>query len=97
MIITDGIYICDPEKNTICRKTNCALNGGPCRLTIDKEYGVEGVEVEVVRHGWWIYSTAPLPGSPYGCYVCSICGNSVPEKTNWCSECGAKMDEEAQE
>ena len=27
------IYLRDPELNTMCRKTNCFLNGGVCRHT----------------------------------------------------------------
>ena len=32
------LWECDPEKNVMCRKSNCYLIGGPCRLTLDKEY-----------------------------------------------------------
>lgn len=27
------LYLCDPEKNVTCKKTNCYVNGGPCKST----------------------------------------------------------------
>ena len=27
------IYWCDPEKNTECRKADCCVDGGDCRIT----------------------------------------------------------------
>ncbi len=30
-------YKCDPRKNAECRKTNCYVNGGPCKRTSKKE------------------------------------------------------------
>lgn len=37
-------YVCDPEKNTVCKKTNCHLNGGPCTHTKFLEYAKQPVE-----------------------------------------------------
>lgn len=31
-------YLCDPEKNTECRKTMCFQKGGPCKRTSNPEY-----------------------------------------------------------
>lgn len=28
---------CDPSKNTDCRKTECYVNGGPCKRTTKRE------------------------------------------------------------
>lgn len=33
----DDLFLCDPEKNTKCRKTGCYINGGECHLTSQKE------------------------------------------------------------
>lgn len=33
----DDLFLCDPEKNTKCRKTECYINGGECHLTSQKE------------------------------------------------------------
>lgn len=30
-------YLCDPAKNTECRKTSCFINGGPCHMTTKEE------------------------------------------------------------
>lgn len=32
------LYVCDPEKNVECRKSNCAHFGGECYLTKEKEF-----------------------------------------------------------
>lgn len=34
-----GLYRCNPEKNTECRKTACYINGGPCEFTTKEEFG----------------------------------------------------------
>jgi len=41
----DGpIYMCDPEKNTKCKKTGCYINGGGCRRTRHPEFAKEEPE-----------------------------------------------------
>jgi len=53
------------------------------------------VEAEPVRHGKWI-----MKSDPFGFFdeipVCSECGctTKMREKTKFCPNCGAKMDEE---
>ena len=37
-------YVCDPEKNTACKKTNCHINGGPCTRTTHLEFAKQPVE-----------------------------------------------------
>ena len=32
------LYLCDPDKNTECKKTACYRNGGECIHTVHKEY-----------------------------------------------------------
>ena len=50
------------------------------------------VDAEPVRHGRWEYNSAEYAmGIPH--YECSICGETVAEKTNYCPFCGAKMQE----
>lgn len=42
--------------------------------------------------GKWIYNSALYAsGNPH--YDCSCCGESVEERTNFCSNCGAEMKE----
>lgn len=38
------IYMCDPEKNTVCEKTSCYINGGPCRRTRRAEFAKDFAE-----------------------------------------------------
>lgn len=41
----DGpIYMCDPEKNTKCKKTGCYINGGGCRRTRRAEFAKDFAE-----------------------------------------------------
>lgn len=39
--VDESVYICDPEKNTVCTKTGCHINGGECYLTLEKKYKKE--------------------------------------------------------
>lgn len=34
-----GLYVCDPQKNTLCNKRNC---GNPCTMTRYKEFAKDG-------------------------------------------------------
>lgn len=43
------------------------------------------------KTGRWIYSPEALPGSPYGHYDCDQCDEHVPYESNYCPNCGAKM------
>lgn len=35
---TRPLYECDPELNTVCKKTGCYINGGPCFCTQQPEF-----------------------------------------------------------
>ena len=35
------LYLCDPAKNIMCRKTNCFLYGGGCEHTTNRHYKME--------------------------------------------------------
>ena len=48
------------------------------------------VEVEPVKHGHWIFTQKE---TWYAEFQCSECGEGVYNKTKFCSNCGAKMDE----
>ena len=52
-------------------------------------------DVVEVRHGEWIDDDTWSADMLH--YRCSICGNYVGCKTNFCSNCGAKMDGERSE
>lgn len=34
----DNLYLCDPDKNSECRKTSCITNGGPCYQTTNPAF-----------------------------------------------------------
>lgn len=48
--------------------------------------------IDPVKHGKWIWQDSPVFGNPYGSYMCPLCQNTMPHKTNYCPHCGAKMD-----
>lgn len=37
---TKVIFLCDPKKNTRCKKTSCYLNGGDCRGTLHPAFSL---------------------------------------------------------
>lgn len=48
-------------------------------------------DVEPVKHGYWVKNLT----HPYGIrYICSVCGGVKQWKSNYCPNCGAKMDRE---
>ena len=34
----ENLYICEPDKNKECKKSDCFKNGGPCYMTTDKKF-----------------------------------------------------------
>lgn len=59
---------------------------------------MDEIEIESIRHGYWIRMTGMMPPEYHGHYECSICkwhGNKYSIEKNWkfCPNCGAKMDE----
>ncbi len=54
------------------------------------------VDVQPVKHGRWIWDSSPEFGNPYGSYVCSECDERQAYKENYCPNCGARMDGDAE-
>lgn len=59
---------------------------------------IPSADVAEVRHGRWILEREP-DGTPY-CFHCSVCDNDfhhigIMTATDYCPNCGARMDEEA--
>lgn len=53
------------------------------------------VDAEPARHGRWVDKTKWIHGLPDYRFECSECSYAVwspTDKTNYCPECGAKMD-----
>ena len=50
---------------------------------------LEADKKEMLRLGWWIYN-ANFAEPPF---KCSACGKSQGRLSNYCPDCGAKMDE----
>jgi hypothetical protein len=48
------------------------------------------IEVATVRHGKWIFE--PVEFTYEKDIKCSICGTYVEHISNYCPDCGAKMD-----
>lgn len=85
--------------NDIAGDETCPMN-----IAADIYYAVDCIpaaDVEPVRHGRWeeaIRTRRSIAGKieDFRCYECSDCGKSSFYKTNYCSYCGAKMDEECE-
>ena len=60
--------------------------GGHLRFVDGKWRDDDGnmIEVELVRHGWWIEHDD-------GVFTCNQCGNAESNKSHFCRYCGAKM------
>ena len=44
----NSLFICDPDKNTKCKKTNCYINGGYCNKTTDIAFMKEKEKTEII-------------------------------------------------
>ena len=56
---------------------------------------IPSADVVEVKHGEWIDKTMSVPnghGQTYGKYGWSVCKNKVRYKSNFCPNCGARMD-----
>lgn len=71
---------CGNHQKAVLREVKYALSKMPT------------VDAEPVKRGKWECVDAPVFGNPYGSYECDYCGNSMPHKTNYCPNCGAKME-----
>lgn len=69
----------------ICDTCNTKIEGGYYILTIDKNKGFEYVNERKCR--FEICSDCPA-------WKCSVCGDEFPAESNYCSNCGARVDKE---
>lgn len=53
-------------------------------------------DVQEVMHGNWIFEKDIERFGIWDTFICSKCGHRTLTKCNYCSNCGAKMDEEEQ-
>lgn len=53
------------------------------------------VDAEPVRHGHWEIHTDAVGNTYYECSCCHTTWWEIKSNDNYCSACGAKMDEEA--
>lgn len=58
------------------------------------EVAIETLKAEPIKHGHWIYEQLPLPLSDGSkeCVRCSVCNTHWDNESNYCPNCGAKMD-----
>lgn len=65
---------------------------------------IPAADVEPVRHGWWeTFDSSYWRSTQYGVQVidcvkirCGLCGRGSSVRTNYCPNCGAKMDLEGE-
>lgn len=70
---------------------------GYCQCANDVITRIPAADVAEVRHGRWILEREP-DGTPY-CFHCSVCDNDfhhigIMTATDYCPNCGARMDKE---
>lgn len=56
---------------------------------------VPAADVVEVRHAIWRYKTMTVPGGrgqTYAKWSCTACKTKQKERSNYCPNCGAKMD-----
>ena len=66
-----------------------------CDRHIDLIKEIPAEDVAPVVHGKWYDKAMSVPnghGQTYGKYGCSVCKHKVKYKTNYCPNCGARMD-----
>ena len=51
----------------------------------------DDTEYVLLKHGHWVYVGHGWAGESI--LKCSMCGHQTPDDGNYCSNCGAKMDE----
>ena len=51
----NNLYICEPDKNTECKKSDCFKNGGPCYMTTKREFAKGADErQDIKRLKFWL-------------------------------------------
>ena len=68
-----------------------------CPLGDAKDYidSMPTIEVEPIKHGYWIFNPKDAIEMMFTLPKCSECGAESPNGGNYCPNCGAKMDEGA--
>jgi Zn finger protein HypA/HybF involved in hydrogenase expression len=69
------------------------INEDVLRINLDRIIKLSRVEAEPIRHGHWEVSLVNVLTDDEKYLSCSLCGGANSEKTSWCPNCGAKMDE----
>lgn len=69
-----------------------------CSLAADEAYDFPAEDVQPVKHGQWIDHEKFERNNCNVCIECSVCntwfGHDCIPKTNYCPNCGARMDGE---
>lgn len=64
---------------------------------LDKIDNAPTADVAPVVHGWWAETYEPIPWCNFDVsvfYTCSVCKRDHDEPSQFCPNCGAKMDGE---
>lgn len=43
------LFICDPEKNTSCKKNNCYIHNGQCNKTDKEEFSRKSIKEDLIK------------------------------------------------
>lgn len=84
-----------------CKIKDCLFDNTICeRLAKYEDTGLEPDEVTPVVHGWWErepssywrWTSSGAVAVTRTTYRCGLCGRGTAVKSNYCPNCGAKMD-----
>lgn len=89
------------QLNATCLATDCDnYNGVRCRAcayanAMDFIDTIPAANVQPVKRGRWIWDSN-APHREHGAYKCSNCGCHSDFEENYCYNCGARMDGDAE-
>lgn len=72
------------------KQTGC----GSCPLQTTCPADEPTIDAEPVRHGKWVFNPSDALEAMFAKPKCSECGFESADGGNYCSNCGARMDEE---
>ena len=68
-----------------------------CDIFVPMVIGQPTIEAESVKHGHWVHPSQNCDYRSRDIFSdCSVCGDVQIDNTNYCPNCGAKMDAEGE-
>ena len=81
------------EREAALSAQNKSMNLSECRKRLER---IHAADVRPVVRARWQYKTMTVPGGKgqtYAKWCCTACKGKAKERTNFCPNCGAMMEE----